>query len=176
MNQHTNLQPKNTMNEFYFASLVLSALLTGLSAGLFYSYSCSVNPGLGKLADAEYLQAMQEINKAILNPTFFVSFMGSIVMLVLAGWLSYSGQHVFQFKMLLTATVIYVVGVFGLTVMGNVPLNDALASFDISSATASEIAQQRTLFEQPWNKFHAIRTLSAVAAFVFTLLAFYKLK
>ncbi|WP_082216561.1 anthrone oxygenase family protein [Dyadobacter psychrophilus] len=164
------------MNDFYFVSLVITALLTGLSAGLFYSYSCSVNLGLGKLADVEYLRAMQEINKAILNPIFFISFMGSIIVLVLATWLSYSGQHVFQFKMLLTATVIYMVGVFGLTVMGNVPLNDALAGFDIGGATANEIAQKRKLFEQPWNKFHAIRTFCSIASFVFTLLSFYKIK
>ena len=176
MNQHANGQPENTMNALYFSSLIISALLTGLSAGLFYSYSCSVNPGLGKLADAQYLRAMQEINKAILNPTFFTSFIGAVIALVLATWLSYSGQHVFQSKMLLTASVIYLVGVFGLTVMGNVPLNEALASFDISSATAREIAQQRQLFEQPWNKFHAIRTFCSFAAFVFTLLSFYKLK
>jgi len=176
MNPHATVQPENTMNALYFSSLVISALLTGISAGLFYSYSCSVNPGLGKLGDAEYLRAMQEINKAILNPAFFTSFMGSVVMLVLANWLSYSGQHAFQLKMLLTATVIYLVGVFGLTVTGNVPLNEALAGFDIGGASATEIAQQRKLFEQPWNKFHAIRTFCSLAAFVFTLLSFYKLK
>lgn len=176
MKQRATVQPENTMNALYFSSLVVSALLTGLSAGLFYAYSCSVNPGLGKLADAEYLRAMQEINKAILNPAFFASFIGSVVVLGITTWLSYSGHHPFQLKMLLIATVIYLVGVFGLTVVGNVPLNESLADFNIGSATENEIALQRKLFEQPWNKFHAIRTFCSFAAFVFTLLSFYKLK
>lgn len=162
------------MNFIYFPSLVISALLTGLSAGLFYSYSCSVNLGLNKLPDAEYLRAMQQINKAILNPAFFASFMGSVLVLILASWLSYSLQHAFQLKMLLTATSIYIVGVLGITIFGNVPLNDALANFDISTATSGEIARHRILFEQPWNNLHTVRTCCAFAAFVFTLISFYK--
>ena len=163
------------MNFIYFPSLVVSALLTGLSAGLFYSYSCSVNLGLNKLPDAEYLRAMQQINKAILNPAFFASFMGSVLVLVLASWLSYSLQHAFQLKMLLTATSIYAIGVLGITILGNVPLNEALANFDIHAATSSEILRQRELFEQPWNRFHGVRTCCAFLAFVFTLISFYKL-
>jgi uncharacterized membrane protein len=33
----------------------------------------------------------------------------------------------------------YVVGVFGVTVFGNVPLNEALAKFDVEFASATEI-------------------------------------
>lgn len=55
--------------------LLIAATLTGLSAGLLYAYSCSVNLGLGRLPDGEYLAAMQSINKEILNPLFLQAFL-----------------------------------------------------------------------------------------------------
>ena len=45
--------------------LTIAATTTALITGLLYAYSCSVNIGLGRLADAEYIAAMQSINKAI---------------------------------------------------------------------------------------------------------------
>ena len=56
-------------------------LLTGLVAGLFYGYDCSVIKGLGNLQDDHYLQLFQSINKEIQNPYFFVSFIGSMLVL-----------------------------------------------------------------------------------------------
>jgi uncharacterized membrane protein len=43
------------------------------------------------------------------------------------------------FGFLLTASLIYLIGVFGVTLLGNVPLNNTLASFSISTATIEEI-------------------------------------
>jgi uncharacterized membrane protein len=58
--------------------LIITAVLAALIAGLFHAYSCSVVLGLGKLSDAEYLRAMQNINREILNPVF-LSFMGTAI-------------------------------------------------------------------------------------------------
>ena len=73
-------------------SLFVATFLTGLIAGLFYSYSCSVNLGLSKLSDIEYLKAMKSINKEILNPWFFLSFVGSLVVIPLSTWLYYQNN------------------------------------------------------------------------------------
>jgi uncharacterized membrane protein len=153
-------------------SLFSATLLTGLIAGLFYSYSCSVNPGLAKLKDIEYLKAMQSINKAILNPWFFLSFMGSLVAIPLSTTLHYysTGADA-SFYLLLSASLTYIVGVFGVTIRGNVPLNEALDSFNIEQAAIPDITLKRKSFESPWNKFHFVRSIANVAAFVFLLFA-----
>ncbi|MCF0052056.1 DUF1772 domain-containing protein [Dyadobacter sp. LJ53] len=176
MKDHSNRPSRPMMHALYFPSLILTALLTGLSAGLFYAYSCSVNLGLARLPDNEYLRAMQEINKAILNPVFFMSFMGSMFLLAFASWLSHSEQQVAPFRFLLAATLVYAIGVFGVTVAGNVPLNDTLAGFNINAATTDEIRQQRLHFERPWNKLHLIRTLCSVGAFLLVIIALCKTK
>jgi uncharacterized membrane protein len=155
-------------------SLLLSALLSGLIAGLFYSYSCSVNPGLGKLSDAEYVRAMQSINREILNPVFFASFTGTLLVLPLAAWLSYSFPAGPRFYFLVTASIVYLVAVFGVTMFANVPLNNMLAAFDPALAPPGGLTAHRTAFEGPWNRYHFIRTLGSILTFALVILGILK--
>jgi uncharacterized membrane protein len=152
-------------------SQLIAALFTGLLAGLFYGYECSVIKGLGNLQDEVYLQSFQSINKAIQNPYFFITFMGSLVVLPVATWLSYDKSALLTFYLLLAATALHVIGVFGVTVFGNVPLNEALDAFNLKGATVDEIAKQRAIFETAWNKLHTIRTFAAVVSFTLVLMA-----
>lgn len=152
-------------------ALLMTAFTTALIAGLFYAYSCSVNAGLGKLPDAGYLAAMQSINREILNPLFFMSFMGTLVLLPLSTWLQYTQPASLRFYLLLAATLVYAAGTFGVTIMGNVPLNNALDGFNIQAASPELIKQQRALFEKPWNQLHSIRTIANAIALVLVLLA-----
>ncbi|PSL27403.1 anthrone oxygenase family protein [Dyadobacter jiangsuensis] len=149
--------------------LLSAALASGLIAGLFYTYSCSVNPGLGALSDANYLAAMQSINRAILNPVFFLSFMGTLLLLPLSTY-QHFGMGT-RFYLLLAATLVYVIGTFGVTIAGNVPLNDALDKMNLTGASANELAAHRLKFEAPWNRLHTIRTYASVVSFVLVLLA-----
>ena len=62
-------------------------------------------------------------------------------------------------------------GSFGLTIVGNNPLNVRLAKFDASKASGNEFAQARAGFEKPWNRLHAIRTIASIAATVLVFVA-----
>ena len=152
-------------------------LLTGaattiaLMAGLFYAYSCSVNPGLNRLSDTGYVAAMQSINRAIQNPIFFISFFGAPILLILNTWVQYSQSLSFRFWFLLGATIVYLVGVLGVTILGNIPLNEGLDSFNVQTASLEEIAAQRATFEGPWNKLHTIRTLASILALILVIVA-----
>ena len=156
---------------FIQLSQLIAALFTGLLAGLFYGYECSVIKGLGNLQDEVYLQSFQSINKAIQNPYFFITFMGSLVVLPVATWLSYDKSALLTFYLLLAATGLYVIGVFGVTIFGNVPLNEALDALNLKGATVDEIAKQRSIFETAWNRLHTIRTIAAVVSFALVLMA-----
>jgi uncharacterized membrane protein len=157
-------------------TLLFAALLSGLVAGLLYGYACSVNLGLGKLDDMGYLSAMQSINEAIQNPVFFLCFMGSVVVLPYSTWLCYKNGDNTLWYLMLAATLLYWVGVFGVTIVGNVPLNEALAKFALHSASAEAIQAQRKQFEQSWNTFHFIRTLASIVSFILVLIACLKNK
>jgi uncharacterized membrane protein len=164
------------MLQFQNINIFITTLLTGLVAGLLYGYSCSVNIGLKLLPDEEYLRAMQSINTAIQNPYFFISFMGLLLFYPLTVWVFYTQQTISCFYLLIAATLIYFIGVFGVTVFGNVPLNNQLDKFVISSAGSKEIAAMRLTFENAWNKFHLIRTVAAIISFGFTIISIFKYK
>jgi uncharacterized membrane protein len=150
--------------------LVLAGTLTALVTGLFYGYSVSVNGGLHRLNDSEYVRTMQSINAVIQNPLFFVSFIGPVILLPLAAFLQRDTNSM-QFALLFASSVIYIAGSFGLTIVGNVPLNVRLAKFDANKGSGNEIVQARAGFEKPWNRLHAIRTIASIAATVLIFVA-----
>jgi uncharacterized membrane protein len=149
--------------------LVITATLTALMAGLFYAWSCSVMLGFARLRDREFVAAMQATNRAIQNPVFFAAFLGAPVFLPISTFLNY-GQAP-RFALLLAATLIYLTGTFGVTIFGNVPLNNALDRFDSESATEQETARQRANFERRWNALNTIRTASSMLALILVIVA-----
>jgi uncharacterized membrane protein len=151
--------------------LVMTAVTTALMAGLFYAFSCSVNLGLARLSNAEYVSAMQSINRAIQNPVFFAAFFGAPILLPLSVVLHYGQPLPVRFWILLAATIIYLIGTFGVTVFGNVPLNNTLNNFDLQKASEDEIAIQRINFEIRWNNLNTIRTISSTVAIALLAIA-----
>lgn len=151
--------------------LLVTATLVALMAGLFYSWSVSVIPGLARVADDTYLKAMHAMNRAIQNPLFLLAFMGAVVLLPICTWQQYTGTFSGRAGLLLATTVVYGVGVFGVTVVGNVPLNNLLDAADVHRLTTEQTAALRTTFERPWVRLHTIRTVAAVVALVLVLLA-----
>jgi uncharacterized membrane protein len=149
--------------------LVITATLTALMAGLFYSWSCSVMLGFARLKDREFVAAMQATNRAIQNPVFFAAFLGAPIFLPLSAFLSY-GQTP-RFALLLVATLIYLTGTFCITIFGNVPLNNTLESFNLESASDEETARQRANFERRWNNLNTIRTVSSTIAVILVIIA-----
>jgi uncharacterized membrane protein len=148
--------------------LVVGGALTALVAGLFFGFAVAVNGGLHRLKDSEYIAAMQSINTVILNPVFYVSFFGPVVLLALAAFL-HRDVSATRFLFLVGSAVLYIFGTFGITVVGNIPLNQQLAKFDLSTANDAEIASARARFEGPWNRLHLIRTILSIAAIILIL-------
>ena len=151
--------------------LVLTTTCVALMAGLFYSYSCSVVLGLKLLPDAAYIASMQSINKAIQNPVFFISFIGSLLLLPVSTYLNYYQSPPMHFWLLLAATIVYFIGAFGVTALGNIPLNNALEKFDLLHASRETISLQRITFEARWNNLNVIRTISSIISLVLLIIA-----
>lgn len=150
--------------------LVLGA--SGLMAGLFYAYTCSVNPGLGRLPDAGYLAAIQSINRAILNPVFLLVFMGALFILPIGAWRLFNAHASMSFYLMLAASLLYAIGVFGVTMTANVPLNNKLDVFNIAAASSEELAHMRSIFQSPWNAWNLVRTIAAILSFLLAAWAY----
>lgn len=152
------------------ATLVLTILFSGLVAGLFFGYACSVNLGLHYLLDKEYVKAMQAINIQIQNFYFFLPFMSLLVLYPLSTWFIYRQGNSTNFYLWMAAAILYFVGVMGVTMVGNVPLNNQLAAVDLNSVGANALALARANFESGWGKYHLWRTAASVISFLLTVM------
>jgi len=152
--------------------LILSAITTGLIAGLFFGYQVSVIPAFKTLSDANYIAAMQAINVTIPQDPFFeFNFLGAAIFLPVAAYLHRSTPGSRLFPLLVVATILYIVGTLGVTMVANVPLNDTLAAFSLHSSTPQQAAIARVAFEDPWNTWNLIRTLASIGALVLVIVA-----
>src|SRR4051812_9813929 len=60
--------------------LVVAAVVAGLQAGTFFTWSTGVMPGLARVDDRTFIDAMQQMNVAIVNPVFIATFLGAPVL------------------------------------------------------------------------------------------------
>ncbi|MGH3898497.1 MAG: DUF1772 domain-containing protein [Pseudonocardiaceae bacterium] len=145
------------------AALVAATLVTGLQAGLYYAFAVSVMPGLGRVDDRAFVEAMQQINVAIINPWFFLSFFGAPVLTIVAAGLHLPAAVRAALPWIVAALVLTGVG-FVLTVAMNVPLNDALDAAG-SPDRIIDLAQVRASFEAAWVRWNIARAIAFTAAF-----------
>jgi len=152
------------------STLFLAILLTGLSSGLYYAWEFSVIPGTKRISNSSYLETMQSINRAILNPGFFAIFFGSLLLLAISTYLHYKAGISYSFWMIFLAMITYLIGTIGVTVFGNVPLNEAMDAINLSDLSVEQLKTTRASYEVKWNIYHKIRTLCAVVSFATLLI------
>jgi uncharacterized membrane protein len=155
--------------------LAITTLFSGLIAGLFYAWSISVTAGLARIDNSSYLKAFQAMNRAILNPFFFIAFFGVTVLLIYLTIVSYSNSEITQFFLILSATVLYLVGVMVVTIAGNIPLNNKLEALKIESMTEEEKKNFRVGFESKWNSLNMFRTICSSISFLLLIITCIKI-
>ena len=101
--------------------LLAAAVLAGLQAGTYYTWASGVMPGLGRADDRTFVDAMQQINIAIVNPVFMLSFLGAPLLAGAA--IVACGPTARPWAI---AGAALAVGTVLITGAGNIPLNDAL--------------------------------------------------
>ncbi len=153
------------------AIFFITVLMTALSAGFFFAWSVSVILGTKKVGDFTYLETMQNINREILNPVFFIIFFGSLITLLITTYLQFNNKPVFW--LVLASTIIYLIGTFGITAFGNVPLNNELDLLNITKLSLLELKNFRTYYESTWNQYHNIRTISGMISFTLLLISIF---
>ncbi|KAA1243407.1 DUF1772 domain-containing protein [Aquimarina sp. RZ0] len=149
--------------------LFITVLLNALSTGFFFAWSVSIILGTKKVGDLSYLETMQHINREILNPAFFIVFFGSLITLIITAYLQFNNNPVFW--LVLASAIIHLVGTFGITAFGNVPLNNELDALNIHKSSLLELKNFRTYYENTWNHYHTIRTISGMISFILLLIS-----
>ncbi len=149
--------------------LLFTTLLTGLLAGIFFTWSNAITPGIGRLDDINYLRAFQNMNRTIVNPLFLVVIMGPLFLSFATAYL-YKSNHSYILWLLLIAAILYFVGVFLVTIMGNIPLNNLLDKTDLTNISLENARSLRDQFELKWNNLHLVRTITSVLSFILLII------
>lgn len=142
------------------ALAVASALGSGVVAGFFFAFSVCVMRALGRLPPDQGIAAMQSINVVVLNPWFFMAFFGTAAVCIILAVISLFNWSEFRTVYLLAGSLLYLAGSIFVTVVFNVPLNDALAAVDPHSA---EGAAWWTRYLANWTAWNHVRTAASFA-------------
>jgi uncharacterized membrane protein len=147
----------------------VAVLGAGTIGGVFFAFSSFVLPALARLPATQGIDAMQRINVVVLNRSFLGVFLGtavlSAVLLLATPWNGGTGG-----RWLALATLLYLVGTIGVTMVCNVPRNEQLAAI---VPTAPDAARIWVDYVREWGFWNTVRTsasLAACASFVVALL------
>jgi len=150
-----------------FYTTLFAALGSGLVAGTFFVFSVAVMRALGQRPASEGMAAMQAINIVILNPIFLGVFLGTAIASPLAALLGVLWQFPGSGYML-SGAVFYVLGSFVVTMVVNVPLNNALLAADPASDTGQKLWKN---YLTNWTRWNHVRTVATLAALFFFIMA-----
>ena len=149
---------------------IIAAIGSGVVGGVFFAFSNFVMAALARLPVPQGIAAMNSINITVITPTFMTALFGTdllclvLIAAAIMGW-SQSGSY-----WLLAGAVIYLIGNPIVTMVFNVPLNDALAAVDPASADGVAVWANHLSQWVMWNHVRTITAIVSMACFIFALL------
>ncbi len=135
-------------------SAFVSLILSGAIFGFFYAWVCSTMWGLDAADPKIAIAAMQAMNASVRNAVFAPAFFGTPVVLLLTAVLAFKlGRRDVSWPFAL-AGLIYFAGGLLLTMLVNVPMNEALALLEIPAdpGAAARIWEDYSPDWQLWNQ------------------------
>ena len=156
------------MNNLLFVLTLCAVLGCGLMAGVFFAFSTFVMRALARLQPAQGIEAMQSINRTVINPWFLGVFLGTAAICILL-----AGSALWRWQQpgavyLLAGSLLYLIGTVMITMVFNVPMNDALESVDPESSNAST---QWASYLVRWTGWNHVRTVAALLGAASLMLA-----
>lgn len=157
------------MSTLTTALLWFAALGCALLGGVYFAFSAFI---MRALRDAGHAgtTSMNSINRVIVRSSFMPLFVGTTIAaaaLVALGLIHFGKANAL---LLITGGLLYVAGMFGVTVFFNVPLNNALQNVVNESRTGTAIWSDYLRRWTRWNHLRAVSSLAAAALFILALL------
>ncbi len=141
--------------------LILLVVLTGLMAGIYFVFSVVVMKSFAQLPALQAAQAMNKINDVIVKTVFLPIFFGStlwfcgLIVWAVAFWQAQ------QSVLFIAAAIIYISGMFLVTALGNVPLNNKLKE---AEEDHEKLTAYWSVYLQKWTRLNHLRSISCIFA------------
>jgi uncharacterized membrane protein len=143
--------------------LWFSAVGCGVLARVYFAFSTFVMASLARIAPAAGAAAMNAINVEIVRSLFMPLFLGTTLTGAALAVLAFFRWGEPGAIAMLAGGGIYVLGMFIVTMIFNVPLNNALAAVDPASAQAAELWAR---YLRDWTFWNHVRSISSTGACV----------
>lgn len=148
-------------------ALVTSLVFSGAIFGFFYAWVCSTMWGLDAADPRVAIIAMQEMNGSVRNAVFAPAFFGTPFVLGLTALLASRTGARATVLWVGAGAFIYFFGGLILTMLVNVPMNEALGALDIRlDSDLAEAQQIWTDYSDPWKVWNITRTVFSGLALV----------
>lgn len=146
------------MRPLLTTAAMTSLLLSGAIFGFFYAWVCSTMWGLDAADPRVAIAAMQAMNASVRNLVFAPAFFGTPFVLLLTAGLAFAMQHRRAALLFALAGGGYLLGGAGLTMLVNVPMNEALAQLAVPEAE-QEARDIWRAYSPEWQNYNIIRTV-----------------
>ncbi|MER9934856.1 anthrone oxygenase family protein [Mesorhizobium sp. M0088] len=141
--------------------IFIAAIGSGVVGGVFFAFSSFVMPGLARMPAAGGLAAMNSINVTAVTPLFMTALFGTALVCVLVAIGAVMGWSQPGSLWLIAGSLLYLIGIVVVTMIFNVPLNDALAAVDPASSNGASLWSR---YLNEWVMWNHVRTISGIAA------------
>lgn len=142
---------------------ILAIVGAGLTAGIFFAFSTFVMAALARIPPDQGIAAMNSINITVINPWFMTVFLGTPIICAILAVMAVLKWSEPGAAIILAASLIYIVGSFVVTMVFNVPLNDALAAVTSASGDSGVLW---TRYLSDWTFWNTVRTVLPLIAMV----------
>ena len=143
-----------------WATLLSSVIM----AGVYFAFSTFVMRSLAALERGAGMRAMQSINEVILRSLFLPVFFGGTISSAAIASLGLIDNSLPAAAAMIAGGACYFIGMFLVTVIGNVPLNNRLAAADAGTVEGETTWR---FYLKRWTTWNHLRTIACLAATVF---------
>ena len=149
------------MNSLTFVTAATACLAAGVVCGIFFAFSSFIMAALDRIRPSAGISAMQSINVVVINPAFLGLFLGSAVLALVMLGIGFWAWGEPSSMWLVAGGAAYLIGTLGITVFGNIPMNERLAKVDSNDEAAVE--HWRGYVER-WTRLNHLRGFASFVA------------
>ena len=150
------------MDTAFFFLIHFAVIAYALIGGVFLAFSDFIMRSLVLTGGQGSIEAMQTINREVFRWVFMALFLGmAAVSVVVAGYCAF-GLSGPAGTLIMLAVLVYLIGYFAVTVVFNVPMNEALAGLEVSLETTRDYWSQT--YVPRWTFWNSVRAFACVAS------------
>lgn len=152
--------------------LAAATFATGLAAGVYFTFTTMITPGLRDAEPRDGLKGFQTIDRRVQpntpsrdwQPAFWFAIFGSLILGIAALVAGYAEFSSAERVMMIVAVVIAQATFWIPTGFVILPFNNRVRDLDLDQLGAADLAEVRADFDRIWGPWNLVRTFGSAAA------------